>query len=128
MGDVPSTTNQAATLVNQAVQTVIQRVGEPALEAACITAQPWLGWLGVNWVFGWVCDWFAGKFYTVSAKQLTSVVIDLQINGEKSAANQAVQGMQQAAQSGDPSAMAQSTQAFEDAFGRLAHYDGSASP
>lgn len=67
-------------------------------------------------------------FYVNTANIATKIIIDIQVSGEASSANEAFQNLQMAVASGDKNAIKTASDDMDKAYGDLVHDDGSFSP
>lgn len=122
----PTTTNKTASVVNQILKGIIEGTGVPMIEAAVIADQPWLGLPFIKQIFEFILNQVASKFYVAAANAATMIVIDCQVNLEKSAVYNAFQSLQMAVASGDQAAITKASNDLDSAYGALIHSDGSA--
>lgn len=123
----PTPINQTATVINSAIKAAIDG-GSRAVEAAIITDVPWLGLPVVKQLLEYALGFFENYLYTNAANAATSIVIDLQTSQEKSATKAAFQGVIDAVQTGDQGVIQKASDALDNAFAKLIHSDGSATP
>ena len=139
MSDAPTTSNTAAQAVDGVLKALINDVVIAAAKAAAVTEVPWLAWPVVSQLFDALLNWIGGYVYTAMADWTTIGVIDVQAWTEnadyqnqldllKVASAQAVQRIQAASQVGDQNAIAETKTKFKNAFQKLVHWDGSATP
>ncbi len=128
MGNDPATLNEAASAVNQVLKTIIEGAGTTALEDALITESPWLGLPVIKQVFEFILDKVSNMIYQDAADAATKLIIDVQVNLEKSQVLGAFQNLQMAIASGDKNAIDQMSKDLDQVYARLIHSDGSASP
>lgn len=128
MGTEPATTNQVASIVNQILAGLIEGTGTTAVETAVIAANPWLGLPFIKQLFDFIVEHVAAAIYKEVALAATKIIIDVQIDVETGTVNNAFQTLQMAVASGDNTAIAKASSDLSDAYGKLIHYDGSASP
>jgi hypothetical protein len=128
MGDKPTTTNGAATIADKVLHALIFDVAVSAAEAEIIAVVPAMGLPILKQIDEAVIKFVAEKIYTALALGATFAIIDAQTSAEASAANEAATNLKQALTGGDPNAVTKATEDFKAAFGKLVHYDGSATP
>ena len=124
----PTTVNQAASAVNLALKQLIEGAGSQVVETTLIAQYPWLGLPVVKQIFEFALEKVSGLIYQQAANAATKVVIDFQVSGEKSNVYKTFQNLQTALLSKDEKAIAQASKDLDDAYARLIHSDGSASP
>lgn len=124
----PTTTNEAARVVNEALNKLIEGAGVDAAEAALIADFPWLGIPVVKQILEWALNKIASYFYVAAANAATSIVIDVQTNVEASTALVAYQNLQMAIASGDQNAVKKASDDLSTAYGNLIHSGGWSSP
>lgn len=122
----PATSNKAASVVNDILKTIIEGAGKPGIEAALIADFPWLGLPIVKQIFEFVLSKVADLVYKDAANLATKIIIDAQVNLEKSTVIGAFQNLQMAIASGDESAIKMASNDLDKAYGSLIHSDGSA--
>lgn len=126
MGDVPSTTNSAATLANGAIKAIICEVAVDAAVAALTVEFPWLALPIVRQILRLVLGSLSGRLYIELAGVATFAIIDSQVSGELKDVQDAALALHTAYARGNDEAIAQITKDFKVKFGRLVHLDGSA--
>jgi hypothetical protein len=126
MGSSPTTTNQAASVVNDVLKAIIEGAGVPEVEAAILLQAPWLGLPFIKQFFEWGLNWVASYFYVSAANAATKIVIDVQVNMEQSNVIQSFQNLQMAIASGDQKAIEQASLDLDKSYGALIHSDGAA--
>lgn len=86
----------------------------------------------VGQVWSGLVRYFVGSlssyFYAQAAAAATSIIVDMQVNEEESAATNAFQNLQMAIASGDKDVIKKASDDLDKAYASLIHYDGSASP
>lgn len=122
----PVTNNQTASIVNDILKTVIEGGGVTATEAVIIADVPWLGLPIIKQIMELILNKVAAVFYTSAANAATKLIVDIQINQEKSTVLNAFQSLQMAVASGDKDAIAKASDDLDKAYGSIIHYDGSA--
>lgn len=122
----PTTVNQTATVVNDVIKAIIEGAGVTEVEAIAVAEAPWLALPFVHWIFMLGLNWVAKYFYTSAANAATKIVIDVQVNIEKSKVLNSFQELQQAIASGDNDAIALASKDLSSAYGSLIHSDGAA--
>lgn len=122
----PSTTNQAATVVNNILQNIIEGSGVSVVEAAILIDVPWLGLPIIKQVFEYFLNFVASYIYVDAANTATKIVIDIQVNAEESVVISNFQELQQAIASGDQNAISKASSDLDSAYGSIIHSDGSA--
>lgn len=127
MGAVPTTVNQAATSVDEIIQSSVYNAVLPIAEAAIIAEVPFLGDPIINQAFDLLMQYVAGKLYTALANYATITIIDIQTGGEETALLKAEGALRAAHLTGDINAISTATKNYEAAVASLIHFDGSAS-
>lgn len=122
----PTTTNATASAVNDILKTIIEGAGQGAIEAAAIADFPWLGLPIIKQLFELVLSKITGLIYQDAANAATKIVIDVQVNVEKSQVLNAFQTLQMAIASGDKNAIQQASTDLDNCYGSLIHFGGSA--
>lgn len=123
--DSPTTVNQTAADADKVVHGLIFDVAVGAAEKAAEAEFPFLNLPVVNWAFDQIVQFIAQQIYVQLANAVTFTIIDIQTGQEAKEANDAASALKQALQGGDPNAIAQAKQNFQNAFGKLVHFDGS---
>ncbi len=128
MADITTIENDALTITNGVIGAFFQG-GEVAAEAYLTALDPSLLALPI---VAWFLDEgvaLLGKFLRVATEKFAdSVVIDIQINGEKSKALNACTELALALGSGNTDAIAQASQDAKDAYKAVVHFDGFGNP
>lgn len=132
MSGGPQTTNQVASAVNSALNSAIAGVGETLAVDAILAATPMITGIpviGLVWsaIVNFIVGRFGAYFYAICANAMTSLIIDIQVNQEDSAATKAFSNLQNADKSGDPAQIAKASKDLDSAYANLVNYDGSAS-
>lgn len=128
MGDSPTTTNKTATFADQVIHAAIFDVAVKAAEVELIASFPILGAPIIKQLDESLLNIVADAIYQTLAKSVTFVIIDAEVSIEAAAANKAEQNLKTALEGNDANAINQATSDFENAFGNLVHFDGSATP
>lgn len=123
-----NTTNQAATIGDKVIHALIFDVAVKAAEAEIVAAVPIMGAPFLKQIDEQVLGFVAQKIYEKISLCATFTIIDAQTSAEAAAANAAANELKAELQKGTPSEIAQATEAFKSSFGKLARFDGSASP
>lgn len=128
MSDSPTPTNGAATIANNVLHTLIFDVAVKAAQAALEAEFPWLRLIIVHQLEESLINIIADQIYQELAKGVTFAIIDVQVNAEAAAVNKAKENLINALKGDNVDAVTKATNDFESAFGKLIHYDGSATP
>lgn len=128
MADSPTTTNQAATVADQAIKALIFDVAVKAAELEIVTAVPILGAPVLKQINEALLNFIAQKIYEQLAIGATFVIIDKQTNQEAADAHAAKDKLTAALTAGSQAEIDQATEDFKDAFSKLVHTDGSLRP
>lgn len=128
MSDSPVTTNGPATVANQIIHALIFDVAVKAAEAAIIEAVPFLGLPGIKQIDEALIKFIAEKIYEQLAIGVTFSIIDIQVNIEAFAVKKAAEELRVALGGDSLEKINEATKKFEEAFGKLIHYNGSANP
>lgn len=126
MGDTPQSTNQTATVVNEALHFAIDDVAVKLVDTAIIAELPFLANPITAEILDIATGYIANKIYEVLAALGTFTVIDIQTHAEIGSAVAAADEMRAAHKSGDTNAISEAKKKFHDAMGALIHYDGPA--
>lgn len=124
----PATVNQTASVVNEVLKQLIEGAGQDVVEAYVIVQVPWLGWPIFRWILELILSEASALIYTQAANAATKIVIDVQVNLEKSTVISSFQNLQMAIASGDQGAIKIASQDIDNSYAALIHSDGSASP
>lgn len=127
MSGSPTTENKTATDVNQVIHGLIYDVAVSSAEKELVAAFPWLALPVIDQLQKLVVNYIAGNIYDALARGATFTIIDEQASQEAKAANDAATLLKKAISVGDQNAITQASEAFKNDFGRLVHFDGSAS-
>lgn len=125
--DPPTTTNEAAEIVNKIISAANSQ-GAKLVEDLAIASQPWLGWPVINTLFTLLVGWFATKISIAEQTGATFFIIDTQIDIEKADLLKARNALLAAQKSGDKNAIAKAIQDYADAQSNLVHNNGSSTP
>ena len=125
MGTTPSSVNSVANTIDGIVQSAITG-GEQAAQAYITTQVPWLEWPVISIFTNAIIGALGKSIYTQTSALVANVVIDVQVNLEKSAVASAIAQMKQAQVSGDPNDNTKANAAFDSAVAGLIHFTGSA--
>jgi hypothetical protein len=124
-GDTPTNDNAAADIVNKFIDTLLN-AGAQAAEAYLISLDPLLL---SNPIVKFLLDrgvgYIEGLLDGVLKKIATSLVIDFQINQEKSEVFTTLTALQFAIASNDSAAIEQAKQGAINAWAAVIHFDGS---
>lgn len=128
MGTTPTTSNEALVIVDAVISALMQG-GEVAAEAYLTSLDPAL--LAVP-IVAWLMDegvkYLGSIISVVEQKFVNGIVIDIQVNGEKSAVITQAVALQIALSAGDPNAIKAQADKAAAAWGSIIHYDGSSAP
>lgn len=124
----PSTVNQTASVIDEILKEIIEGGGQTVVENALIAEFPWLGLPFIKQFFEFILSKVSDAIYTNAAIAATKIVIDVQVNMEKSQVLNAFQNLQMAVASGDKNAIDIASTDLDKAYGNLIHDDGSAPP
>ncbi len=128
MGTLPVTDNKLVDFFDSLVKAGILG-GEDAMKAYILTTPAaWLEGPVISVFTNEVLSLLGNAIYTQAADLVAKVVIDIQINLEKSRASIAVTQLQAAKDKGNADEIAKANAEFDAAMGSLLHYDGSAHP
>lgn len=122
----PTTNNKAAGVINDILKNIVEGTSVDAIEAAVIIEVPWLGLPFIKQLFEFILSKVASYFYISAANAATKIVIDVQVNLEKSSVISSFQNLQMAVASGDKDAIDKASDDLDKVYGNLIHYDGSA--
>ena len=104
---------------------MIENIAEPVIESAIIADFPFLGLPVVRQILHFMLRFLGQYFYEYTAKATVALIIDMQINAEKSAANVALIKLQEALKLDNILAIQKASEEFDAAMIALVHYDGS---
>lgn len=124
----PTTDNKTADIINELVSAFMSG-GEKAAEVYLTSLAPEI--LGIP-VVQFLLDQlvqYLGQIISVAGQKFTTqIVIDLQINGEKSSVLTTAVALQYALASGDKNAVSLATKNLSQSYSNLFNYDGSSQP
>lgn len=135
MSDQPFPTNKPAENVNTAISDVVktaETLAEKAAETAIETNAPIFALPVIKQVEEFTIEelgnYIGGKI-SVGLQQIgTFVLIDTQVEGEKTGVSQALANLMTAEKSGDPEKIKEAIKAYANANSSLDHDDGAAPP
>lgn len=125
MGDVPTTVNTAADTADSIIHDVIYEVAVNAAITACSAYLPFLKLPIISSLFSFAVNKVAALIYTYLSQFVTFLVIDIQVDSEKTLYAQAEGGLRTAMLTADPAQIAAARAQFKATLGSLIHYDGS---
>lgn len=121
----PTTTNSTASTVDSALSN-IGNTGVATVEAMILSDVPWLGFPGLKQIWEALFGWIAGYFIKAAENGAAFVIMDLQIDNEKSRISTALAAIVVAEKSGDKNAIQIAIRNYAAAQSALVHDDGSA--
>jgi len=124
VSSTPTTDNQAIDTIDGFVQAAITG-GEAVAGAYLKAAVPWLYLPVVSIITNWIVSYIASAVYTQTTNLVAMAVIDIQTKLETSAVGSAVTQLKAAQASGDANALANATNAYNQAAANLVMWDGS---
>ena len=122
----PQAVNTIADAVNNAILKS-EDVAEKTVDTLAEGYLVWLKWPVIKQLFEMFVAWVGSQYAKEMAAGATKLVIDVQVNGEESAAKAALAKLQAAEAKGDANAIARASDDFDKAYADLLHYDCSAS-
>lgn len=120
------TTDTTASTVNKTVSGMLGDV-LPIVEAAIITAQPWLGWPIISTIWESFLSYLWNQIGQALGIEAGYLVMDLQQYIAVTSAANAMAALNAAKASGDANAIEQASQAVDQAVSPVLHYLGSTS-
>lgn len=126
MGEHPTDTNTAAIVANKFIQSAIFDVALNAFKTWATVQVPFLGWPIIKQIFSLLVGKIGDFIYEYLATIVTFSIIDLKIQAEKNAYDEAVTDLKKAHEGGNPDEVQKAKEEFKKRFRSLIHSNGAA--